>query len=100
MLSSLGPSAFGYNPDSTAAWAGKVGAQPEWRPAEKFLRKGQGHQHAGGGDPIRYVGCYVLPGTSYNIGPLYLVSPQICKYPTNAAAAVDLPDILPRMPRV
>lgn len=50
MLSSLGPSAFGFNSDETAAWAAKAEAEEGWTPVDMFRRKGHGHQHAGGGD--------------------------------------------------
>lgn len=47
MLSSLGPSAFGYNVDETAKSAARAEAEEGWTPGDKFNRKGPG-QHFGG----------------------------------------------------
>ena len=49
MLSSLGPSAFGYTTDETAKSAARAEAEEGWTPGDKFRRKGAG-QHFGGGD--------------------------------------------------
>lgn len=61
MLSSLGPSAFGYNADDAAAWAGKGDAGP----TDKFLRKGQGLPGGGGGGGSNRYFWFLLPGTYY-----------------------------------
>ncbi|CAM9401754.1 unnamed protein product [Ectocarpus sp. 13 AM-2016] len=53
MLSSLGPSAFGYSADETAASAVSAEAEEGWTPGDKFRRRaapsggGGGHHHTG-----------------------------------------------------
>lgn len=54
MLSSLGPSAFGYSTDETAASAASAAAEEDWTPGDKFRRRaapsgggGGGHHHTG-----------------------------------------------------
>lgn len=49
MLSSLGPSAFGYNTDETAASVASAEAEEGWRPMDKFRKKYVGGSGGGGG---------------------------------------------------
>lgn len=47
MLSSLGPSAFGYTADETAKSAARAEAEEGWTPGDKFRRKGPGQDGGG-----------------------------------------------------
>lgn len=47
MLSSLGPSAFGYTADETAKSAARAEAEEGWTPGDKFRRKGPGGDGSG-----------------------------------------------------
>ena len=49
MLSSLGPSAFGYTADETAKSAARAEAEEGWTPGDKFRRKGPGPHFGGSG---------------------------------------------------
>ncbi|CAN0337449.1 unnamed protein product, partial [Hapterophycus canaliculatus] len=47
MLSSLGPSAFGYSTDETAKSAARAEAEQSWTPGDKFRIRGHGKQGGG-----------------------------------------------------
>ncbi|CAN0519297.1 unnamed protein product, partial [Ectocarpus sp. 12 AP-2014] len=58
MLSSLGPSAFGYSADETAASAVSAEAEEGWTPGDKFRRRAA---PSGGGGGYHHIGILRMP---------------------------------------